>query len=386
METFLSSVRASMLMPEILGMKPHSFFRSLLFCSYLFGIMIPHFLVSQTVVDIRGEKFFVNGEPTYRGRTWNGFPIEGLLFNARMVQGIFDDANPETRKLWQYPDTHSWDPDRNTDEFVQAMDDWRAHGLLAFTLNLQGGSPTGYGNSGWINSAFKRNGDLRHDYSMRLDRILKKADGLGMVVILGLFYFGQDQYLADEAAVTHAVDNTIGWLFDTGYRNIIIEINNECDVQSYDHSILKADRVHELIDRVKRYERYGRRFLVGTSFKGCSIPTQRVVEASDLILIHGNGASDPAIITEMVNKTRQIQGKRRIPIVFNEDDHFGFEKPMNNFVAAVQSYTSWGFFDYRLKGETDFHQGYQSVPVDWHISSERKNGFFNLLKEITAGR
>jgi maltose-binding protein MalE len=137
---------------------------------------------------------------------------------------------------------------------------------------------------------------------------------------------------------------------------------------------------------VKGKERNGHRFLVATSFKGQSIPIPRVVEASDLILLHGNGANDPNLITEMMNKARQIVGKRRIPIVFNEDDHYGFEKPMNNFVAAVQSYASWGFFDYRLKGETDFHQGYQSVPVDWRISSERKKGFFNLLKEITAGK
>jgi hypothetical protein len=38
-----------------------------------------------------------------------------------------------------------------------------------------------------------------------------------------------------------------------------------------------------------------------------------------------------------------------------------------------------------LKGETDYREGYQSVPVDWKIDSERKKGFFRLLKEITGG-
>jgi hypothetical protein len=362
------------------------FFTSLFFPFCLLIATTPCSLVSQTIVGIRGESFLINGEPTYKGRSWNRLPIEGLLFNARMVQGIFDDSNAETQTLWQYPDTHVWDPDRNTNEFVEAMDDWRAHGLLAFTLNLQGGSPTGYGNKGWINSAFERNGNLKHDYCMRLDRILKKADTLGMVVVLGLFYFGQDQELADETAVIHAVDNTVDWLFDAGYRNVIIEINNECDVSSYDHAILKPGRVHELIERVRAKQRNGYRFLVGTSFKGRSIPIPRVIEASDLILLHGNGAGDPAMITDMIVKTRQIEGKRRIPIVFNEDDHFDFDKPLNNFVAAIQSYASWGFFDYRLNGETDMHQGFQSVPVDWRISSERKKGFFTLLKEVTGGK
>jgi hypothetical protein len=55
---------------------------------------------------------------------------------------------------------------------------------------------------------------------------------------------------------------------------------------------------------------------------------------------------------------------------------------MNNFVAATQAYASWGFFDYRMKDE-GFDEGYQSVPVNWGISSARKRGFFEKLKEIT---
>ena len=46
--------------------------------------------------------------------------------------------------------------------------------------------------------------------------MLDAADRLGMVVILGLFYFYQDQRLADEAAVFAAVDNTVDWLVAKG--------------------------------------------------------------------------------------------------------------------------------------------------------------------------
>ncbi|MCK4965489.1 hypothetical protein KAS50_00580, partial [bacterium] len=155
----------------------------------------------KTEVSIKGDKFYINDIPTYKGRTWNGIQIEGLLFNSRMVQGIFDDLNPETRELWAYPDTKKWEPDRNTDEFVKAMDEWNDYGLLAFTVNLQGGSPMGYGNKDWYNSAFTEEGSLRQDYMMRLEKILNKADETGMVVILGIFYFGQDQNLRDESAV-----------------------------------------------------------------------------------------------------------------------------------------------------------------------------------------
>src|SRR5262245_54384729 len=230
----------------------------------------------KTTVTVRGNAFHINDEPTYKGRTWNGKKVEGLLFNSRMVQGIFDDRNPDTRKLWAYPDTGKWDPDRNTREFVAAMPEWRRHGLLAFTINLQGGSPQGYSkDQPWHNSALEADGSLRADYMSRLERILDKADELGMAVILGYFYFGQDQRLEGETAVIRAVDNATQWLFDKGYRHVIVEINNECNVR-YDHAILQPERVHELIKRVKRTTREGRRFLAGTSYGGGTIPKENV--------------------------------------------------------------------------------------------------------------
>ena len=97
----------------------------------------------------------------------------------------------------------------------------------------------------------------------------------------------------------------------------------------------------------------------------------------------GNGVGDPHQITEMVEKVRQVDGYRSMPVLFNEDDHFDFDQPFNNMIAAVSRYAGWGYFDYRMQGE-GFDEGYQSVPVNWGISSERKKGFFNLLKEITG--
>jgi hypothetical protein len=339
----------------------------------------------QTVVCIKGEKFLINGQPTYKGRSWQGYPIEGLLMNSRMVQGIFDDLNPKTADQWMYPDTKKWDANRNTNEFIKAMDEWYAKGLLAFTLNLQGGSPLGYGNNGWINSAIDPKGELRPAYMARLERILNHANEKGMVVILGIYYFGQDEFMENEAAIIKGVDNTMEWLFARKYRNILIEADNECDVKAYDHDILKPQRIHELIDRIKSKEQNGYHFLAGTSFGGGSIPNESVVKSSDFILVHGNGVKDPARITEMVKQVKAINGFKPMPILFNEDDHFDFEKPSNNFVAAVKAYASWGYFDYRLTKDEGFDEGYQSVPVNWGISSIRKKMFFNKLEEITGG-
>lgn len=336
-----------------------------------------------TKVSIKGEQFYINGQPTFKGRVWNGHKIEGLLPNSRMVQGIFDDRNPETRAQWAYTDTKQWDANRNTNEFLAAMPVWKQHGLLAITLNLQGGSPQGYSkDQPWYNSAFNEDGTWEPQYFTRLQRILDKADELGMVVILGYFYFGQDERLKDEAAVIRAVDGATDWILEQGYQNVLVEINNECNVR-YDHAILKPDRIHELIRRVKSKKVKGRRLLVSTSYGGGAIPQPNVVQEADFLLLHGNGVKDPAKITDMVKKTRAVTGYQPMPIVFNEDDHFDFDQPMNNFVAATQAYASWGFFDYRMKDE-GFDDGYQSVPVNWSISSPRKRGFFEKLKEIVG--
>ncbi len=339
----------------------------------------------RTEVAIRGEEFLLNGQPTYAGRKWDGVSIAGRLMNSRMVQGTFDDLNPATRVKWAYPDTGKWDADRNTSEFIAAMPEWRRHGLLAFTLNLQGGSPEGYSaKQPWHNSAINADGSLRPDYLARTARILDRANELGMVVILGIFYFGQDERVTDEPAVIRAVDSTVDWLLARADRHVLIEINNESNVR-YDHAILKPDRVHELIARVReRKAKDGRRLLVGTSYGGGRVPDDSVVKVSDFILIHGNGQAEPAKITAMVDKTRALPSWRPMPIVFNEDDHFNFDKPTNNFVAAVRAGASWGYFDFRMKGE-GFVDGYQSVPVDWGIHSPRKQAFFAKLREITGG-
>jgi hypothetical protein len=337
----------------------------------------------RTEVSIKDESFYINDLITYPDRYWEGYKVEGLLFNSRMVQGIFDDLNPATANLWKYPDTQKWDPQRNTDEFVAAMTEWYAHGLLSFTINLQGGSPMGYGNRDWHNSAYFEDGRLRPEYMARLKKILDKADTLGMVPIVGLFYFGQDQHLADDNAVIRGATNVIEWLHSEGYKNILIEVANECDNNKYDRNILKADRIHELITLIKGLQKNEYRYLVSTSYNGGSIPGENVVRIADFILLHGNGVHEPEGITEMVRKTKEVNGFKPMPILFNEDDHFEFNAPENNFVNAIRAYASWGYFDFRMEGE-GFESGYQSVPVDWGIRSTRKKQFFQKLREISG--
>lgn len=337
----------------------------------------------KTVLSISGEDFHINGKPTYQNREWNGHRIEGLLLNSRMVLATFDDVNPETSKRWAYSDTNKWDAERNVTEFIAAMPEWKIHGLLAVSLNFQGGSPEGYSSEQpWNTGAYNPDGSLRPEFAARMKRVLDAADELGMVAILGYFYFGQDERLQNEAAVLRATDETTRWIQQGGWRNVLVEINNETNGH-YDHPILKPDRVHELIERVKTIQHEGHRLLVGTSYGGDIIPEENVVRVSDFLLIHGNSVNDPARITKMVELTRAVPGYKPMPILFNEDDHENFDKPANNFASAIAARASWGWFDFRRKGESLEH-GYQSPPVNWGISSPRKKTFFQYLAEITS--
>jgi len=178
--------------------------------------------------------------------------MEGLLMNNRVVQATFDDENSETRSKWAYPDTRAWDAERNLSEFLDSLPLYRDAGLLAVTVNFQGGNPQGY-NRGqpWENNAFTPEGEIRPAYMSRMERVLDRANELGMVVILGVFYFGQDQRLKNEAAVIRALDEVVSWLLVKDYHNVLLEVNNECNVKKYVHEILMPDRVSELIERVR---------------------------------------------------------------------------------------------------------------------------------------
>ncbi|MGA0334191.1 MAG: hypothetical protein ACO3NW_09580 [Kiritimatiellia bacterium] len=301
--------------------------------------------MSRTVLDIQQSDFLLNGTPTMQGRIWNGHRMEGLLPNCRMVQGIFNDLNPLTRDRWDYPDG-PWDADRNTDAFVAAMPEWRAHGLLGFTLNLQGGSPEGYSREQpWINSAFAPDGSLRSDYFCRLARIPEQADRLGMAVILGLFYFGQEPRMESDAAIRRAAAGAVDWLLGRRDRHVLIEVANETDLPHYRSGLFQDTGAADMIRSLQEYSR-GRvdnragRLYVGTSFSGGTLPGPGVTEVSDLLLIHGNGVNTPAGLTDLIRNTRALPAFRGQPVVVNEDDHTQFEHADNHFIAATREHAS----------------------------------------------
>lgn len=378
----------------------------------------------KTRISIDGEDWLINGQITYKGREYRGWRIEGLLMNSRMASGIFDDENPLTRDLWKYPDTGAWDADRNTNELIAMLPEYASHGINALPFNLQNSSPLGYyrrepehlkelrkrihadhpgasdddiwkgllleiESQPWISGAFNADGSLKPAFMVRAARLIDAADDNGMVVILGLFYQGQDERLTDTRAVKAAVANACRWVLEKGYTNVLIEINNEVNVPTYEHPILHEDRIHELIELAKGVTRNGARLLVSTSWTRRSTATSKAVESSDYILLHGNGLVDPNDVSKVVDNTRAVSTYTPMPILFNEDDHYHFDRPLNNLTSAISRHVGWGYFDpAEGAGGTpfygDYENGYQCPPVNWGINTPRKKAFFNFVKEVTG--
>jgi hypothetical protein len=327
----------------------------------------------KTAVTINGTQFYINGVVTNRGA-----PAQGLLMNSRMVQAAFDDENPQTVAKWRYPDSGRWSAGRNTQELVRSIPSYAAKGLNAITINLQGGSPTGRPDNAPANvtTAFKPDGSVKHAWLSRVDKVIRACARNRMVVIVGLFYFGQDQRLDGQRAIFSAADNATRWLVKQRYRNVLVEIDNEANL-NYNHEILKPQRVAELIRRVRN--RSHGRLRVSTSLAGGAIPPDAVIRASDFVLLHGNGQS-PGSIGAMVDRVRATDAYRARPkpIVFNEDS-----TNLANLEAAVQKKASWGYYD---QGSSNYVDGFQSPPVSWAIDTAKKRAFFQAVAFLTGKR
>ncbi len=296
----------------------------------------------KTAVSIEGEGFLINGEPTYSGLAPEA---RGKLMNVRMVNATFDDENAATRP-------EGFDAEANTTRFIASMDEYKAKGVLAFTLNLQGGFP-GYEEA--INSAFAADGSLKPAYMARVARAIEAADARGMAIILGLFYQRQDQVLRDAEAVRAGTRRAIEWIEEKGYTNVMIEIANEYRHGGFDHEILRGEAGEiELMELVRSVHA---KLLVSTSDLGNARLHASLCEAADFILLHGNG-TEP---NEYAGRIEAVRGYGK-PVVFNEDwcfsdDPRGMGDAPVKARAAFENGASWGIMNQKRNQQWPFVYG-----------------------------
>ena len=323
-------------------------------------------VATQTVVSIQGPSFLINGQLTSPG-----MPDQAQLLNTRMAQAIFDDENATTVGNWVYPDTHVWDPQRNTNEFVAMLPTYAQQGIRMITVGLQGGCPAHTppaltcptGDAPWIVSAFNADGSLKPAWMTRLDQVIRAADRNGIVVMVQFFYYGQQAKVTDQST---AVNNVTDWLVNGGYTNVLVETANECDAgfSAYLDCFNEANVIRQVQDRS------GGKLKVSVSFTGGGMPSDDIIAREDLVLLHGNGLTSQQLV-DLINalKAKASYQANPKPIVVNEDS-----TSLDNMNASVAAGVSWGYLD---TGMNNYVDGFQSPPVNWSINTGTKVAFFS---------
>lgn len=295
--------------------------------------------------------------------------VRGTLPNLRSANAVFDD---ESGRITDH------DPDftarSNTEEFIANLDEYRSHGFLATDINLQGGNP---GYSGAQNPAFTEDGSLRQEWMDRLGTVIEAHAERGMVVVLGYFYFGQDDVLADDAAIRQATVNVTDWLIDNDYRNVVIEIANEHNDDDYPALIRSDAGMAELIGLAQsRFDDAGFRLAVSASRWGDgSWPSGETAEAADLALIHCNGRN----ARECADAAAGHQDDYDYPIVLNEtnntqgtydDDTLAADE--ESLDAMVPTGASWGYMlnQWNQYATCVYDEGCGSSGFDWALGPQ----------------
>jgi hypothetical protein len=270
--------------------------------------------------------------------------------NARFIQGVFDDKEDPDRFArfgWT-----SWDADRHTDELIKALPTWYSYGLRGFTVGFQGGMPVfTVENSSINNNPFSDDGKvIDKAYLERMDRLIRAADAIGMVVIVSILYQGQAPRMHSGVVIRNAVRATCRWLRENAFTNVIIEVANEYNVGAFkDHRLVFDPEGISTLIEIAREESGG--MLVGASGGGIEC-SREVAEASDVVLIHGNTARRQDYY-RFVNLVKSW-GLHR-PIVCNEDSPC-----FTQLDVAYRTHTSWGYYNSLTK---------QEPPAAWGIAN-----------------
>ncbi len=294
-----------------------------------------------TSIKIDQGLWMLNGKVTYPGTR-----AEGLLLNVRMVNAVFEDRNPDTCPK-------GFDPDRNTEAFLQKISEYVSLGVRAFTLCLQGGPP---GYAGALNSAYQGDGSLRPEYRKRVERVIEACDREGAVVILSCFDEEQDQVLREAGAVKAAVKNTAGWIRERGYTNVLLEIANEFANPGFDHKQIQASEgIRELIRLAK--ETCPGLLVSASGGSGGRIPHMISIE-SDFLLLHFGKVPVQKILERVASADKVSKA-----IVCNGDSKIG-EVGARALEATVNALASWGYSNQKQNQEYPFKfEGKADDPV-----------------------
>lgn len=311
-----------------------------------------------------GRALEIDGVPINQGETAEGIPT-----NSRMVQATSDFSG----------EIAQWDADANTEAFVAQLDTYAAHGLNAITVNFQGGLYEPSWQENYLNSAWTSAGGLKQAYADRMTLALDGMVARQIIPIVSLFYFRQDQVLANEAAVIAAVDNATAFL-EPWQDQIIIEVINEASHNLVDQPILMEDRAAELVLRCQNAG-----YFASFSIVPGGVPTTAQAGTADVIFLHGNNRTPTQIRSMAQTAKTRFPGR---PVLFNEDGPTGTntytpQDYINNLNAAiVDESCGWGYYD--QSGFQD--NGLSAETIRWELDEPDKNQVFDRFLALAGAR
>ncbi|MGM0532420.1 MAG: cellulase family glycosylhydrolase [Bacteroidota bacterium] len=328
--------------------------------AFLYGCNSGNDKKYHTEVSIAGNKWHFNNEVINPGS-----PAEGLLMNVRMVNAVFEDRGPELEK--QNPD---FDPAENTSEFIRAVPEYVSNGVNAFTISLQGGLP---GYEGAVNTAFNSDGSLKPEYFERMEKVVKACDANHAAVILTLFYQRQHSHesaLSGKDAIFKAMENTVNWISEKEFTNVVLEISNEYRHGGYrnwpDGEWLRSEEGQvELMERAKELNPA---LLVSTSGMGNGLYHEDLARTADFLLIHFNNTS----LEDYQEKIDALK-KYNKPIVCNEDDKIKQEGAIA-LALSVLNGSGWGYMNIKVN---------QHIPFDFS-GVEDDTAVYSMFKAVAT--
>jgi hypothetical protein len=277
----------------------------------------------------------------------------GRLMNLRIAQALFHD---------EWLTEEPFDPDKHTARVIAALDIYKAQGILAISVSLQGGnmaydrvSPIkrsrehklGPG-KGSLVSAFMRDGGLKKEWMDRALRLARELDKRGMILNLMYFYAHQDELFTGPDAIDRAVVNATDWLVDNDVRNVIIEIANEYDIKAWDHDRYVFNHIDKLMRIARsRFDLKKAKFRLPVTSSTTAMRIFENLREADITAVHGNGRNPDEKRTRIGALVNDSQAPG--PIYMNEDDN-GRESTLANLAkelascdAVFQSGGSWGY-------------------------------------------
>jgi len=291
--------------------------------------------------------------------------------NVRLVQALVDFSGQD--------EVSSWDADRNTEAIIAMLPFYRAYGVNAIGVNVQGGNfasaspaPALWGED-YDCGLFNPSGSLRSAHSDRLIAFVDACIATGLTPIVGLFYQRQDQVLTDTTAVETAMTN-IMTLLDSYKTQILIEVANEIENGSYDHALFTAANITPYVD-----DFVAAGFFASVSHNGGVIPTSGQQGDGQFLLLHANGLTEAELETMVADAIADFPNT---PIIINEDGDASrtTTELQDRCAAAVAAGSGWGYHEPTGKQYYDLTP---MVTMNWGVDLATELAAFGAIELAT---